>query len=335
STRWTADAPRARPADAGVAHAGVGAADRRARAGRDHRRPAGVHQPRRSRALPRADGRTALREVPEPVAGRFQCRHRPGPAKRGAGADAQGHDRRRDQAVPGRALRRIRAVPPACRADHLAAVVRSCRAAAGGRAGGGGHRAPPCGSACGRCSGRGARPGAGVVMSVFVIASLVLALLVLALVLRPVWRDRPLAGAGMLAGLLVTTGLLYALVGTPRALDASQRRAPESLSEAIVQLTAELERDPNQIEGWRLLARAHAAEGRFAESRDAYARAVLLAPDEPALLAEAAEARAKADPSRLFDETAVAMLRHALEIEPQHQRARWFLGIARRQAGAA
>ena len=172
-------------------------------------------------------------------------------------------------------------------------------------------------------------------MSVFVIASLVLALLVLALVLRPVWRDRPLAGAGMLAGLLVTTGLLYALVGTPRALDASQRRAPESLSEAIVQLTAELERDPNQIEGWRLLARAHAAEGRFAESRDAYARAVLLAPDEPALLAEAAEARAKADPSRLFDETAVAMLRHALEIEPQHQRARWFLGIARRQAGAA
>lgn len=170
-------------------------------------------------------------------------------------------------------------------------------------------------------------------MTVFVIASLLLVVLVLAWVLRPVWRDRPLAGVGMLACLLATTGLLYMLVGTPRALDPAQRRAPATLSEAITQLTAELERDPNQIEGWRLLARAHAAEGAFVESRDAYARAVQLAPDEPALLAEAAEARAKADPKRLFDEQAVAMLRHALEIEPQHQRARWFLGIARRQAG--
>ncbi|MGH8086268.1 MAG: tetratricopeptide repeat protein [Lysobacter sp.] len=170
-------------------------------------------------------------------------------------------------------------------------------------------------------------------MAAFAIASALLVLLLLAFVLRPIWRARPAAGIGVLATLAITTGLLYTLVGTPRALDPAQRKAPETLSEAITQLRTELQRDPNQTEGWRLLARAYDAESRLPEARDAYARAVQLAPDEPALLAEAAEARAKAAEGRRFDAEAIDMLQHALQIEPDHQRARWFLGIAQRQAG--
>lgn len=170
-------------------------------------------------------------------------------------------------------------------------------------------------------------------MTVFVIAALVLAVLLLGYVLRPLWRARPVAGIGALGSLVFATALLYALVGTPRALDPAERQSPQTLSEAIVQLQAELERDPNQVEGWRLLARAFDADGRLPEARDAYARALQLAPDEPALLAEAAEARAKAAEGRRFDAEAIAMLQHALQLEPEHQRARWFLGIAQRQAG--
>ena len=170
-------------------------------------------------------------------------------------------------------------------------------------------------------------------MTAFVIASALLVLLVSGFVLRPVWRARPAAGVAVLVTLAVVTGLIYILVGTPRALDPTQREAPETLSEAITQLRAELERDPNQVEGWRLLARALDAEDRLPEARDAYARAVQLAPDQPALLAEAAEARAKAADGRRFDAEAIAMLQHALQVEPDHQRARWFLGIAQRQAG--
>jgi len=170
-------------------------------------------------------------------------------------------------------------------------------------------------------------------MTAFVIASALLVLLVLGYVMRPVWRARPAAGVGVVVTLAVATGMIYTLVGTPRALDPAQRKAPETLSEAITQLRTELERDPNQVEGWRLLARAYDAEGRLPEARNAYARAVQLAPDEPALLAEAAEARAKAADGRRFDAEAVDMLQHALQIEPDHQRARWFLGIAQRQAG--
>ncbi|HET6397027.1 MAG TPA: cytochrome C biogenesis protein, partial [Pseudoxanthomonas sp.] len=93
----------------------------------------------------------------------------------------------------------------------------------------------------------------------------------------------------------------------------------------------ELQRNPAQPDGWALLARSRAALGDDAGARDAFARAVQLAPDEPGLLVDAAEARARAHPQRLFDEQAVGWLRRALELEPGHPRATWFLGVWLRQ----
>jgi len=168
------------------------------------------------------------------------------------------------------------------------------------------------------------------VTAMFVMAAVLMAALVLAFVLRPLWRER--RGVAAVAGASIATiaGLLYLLVGTPIALDSAQTRAPETLVDAVKQLEAELQRNPNQPEGWRLLARAQAAQGRTAEAREAYTQAVKLLPDDPDLLAEAAEARALTM-GRRFDDEAVALLRHALEKQPMHQRARWFLGIAQRQ----
>ncbi|HEV8693384.1 MAG TPA: tetratricopeptide repeat protein, partial [Lysobacter sp.] len=169
-------------------------------------------------------------------------------------------------------------------------------------------------------------------MTVFVIAAALLALLALGFVLRPLWRDSRAVGIGMFCSIAMVAGLLYLLVGTPRALDPAQRRTPDTLADAVSQLEAELRSNPNQLEGWRLLARAQAAQGHLAQARDALAKAVKLTPDDPDLLAEAAEARALASDGHRFDDGAVAMLRHALEQRPMHQRARWFLGIAQRQA---
>ncbi len=170
------------------------------------------------------------------------------------------------------------------------------------------------------------------VMSGFVVAALVLAVLTLAYVLRPLWRTRRAAGLGAVAGLTLATGLIYFAVGTPAALDSTQREMPRTLEDAIAKLEAELQRDPNQVEGWRLLGRAHVADGNPGKAADALGRALKLAPDDPDLLAETAEMRALAAPQRQFDAEGVAMLRQAIEIQPMHQRARWFLGIAQRQA---
>ncbi|BDU16217.1 tetratricopeptide repeat protein [Lysobacter auxotrophicus] len=172
----------------------------------------------------------------------------------------------------------------------------------------------------------------GSAMVGFVIAGLVLAVLTLAYVLRPLWRTRRVAGVAVIAGLTLATAMAYVAIGTPAALDNAQREMPRTLDEAISKLEAELQRDPNQIEGWRLLGRAYIAQGNAAKASDALSHAIKLAPDDPDLLAEAAEMRALAAPERRFDEQGVAMLRHAIELQPMHQRARWFLGIAQRQA---
>ncbi|WP_396617197.1 tetratricopeptide repeat protein [Lysobacter soli] len=166
----------------------------------------------------------------------------------------------------------------------------------------------------------------------FVIAGLVLAVLTLAYVLRPLWRTRRVAGIAVIAGLTLATAMTYFAIGTPAALDPAQREMPRTLEDAIVKLEGELQRDPNQVEGWRLLARAYIAQGNAAKASDALAHAVKLAPDDPDLLAEGAEMRALAAPERHFDAEGIAMLRHAIELQPMHQRARWFLGIAQRQA---
>ena len=170
-------------------------------------------------------------------------------------------------------------------------------------------------------------------MVTFVLIGALLALVVLAVLLRPLWRSARPVALGVAVLVLASTALLYRLVGTPQALDAAALRAPETLGEAIAQLEAELQRNPGQAEGWRLLAQALQRENQPAKSRDAFAKAVALSPDDADLLAEAAQSRALADANRLFDAEAVRLLQRALGLRPDHQRARWFLGIAQRQAG--
>ena len=167
----------------------------------------------------------------------------------------------------------------------------------------------------------------------FSLIAVALVLGVLAVLLRPMWRE----SRGVVIGFAVAFGLaalaLYRVVGTPAGLDARQAAMPQTLDDAIAQLQAQLAKDPNQPEGWRLLGQALATEQRLSEARDAYAHAASLSPRDADVLVEAAQSRAVAAPERRFDAKAIAWLEQALQVQPQHQRARWFLGIAQRQAG--
>lgn len=169
-------------------------------------------------------------------------------------------------------------------------------------------------------------------MTLFVAIAALLTICVLALVLRPLWRSKPLPAMALFAALLLATAGLYWAVGTPAALDQIAPRAPANIDEAIAQLEGDLQRDPRQVDGWRLLGRAYREREQPAKSRDAYARAAALAPDNDDIQVEYAESRALADPQHRFDDEAVASLQLVLQRSPQHQRARWFLGIAQRQA---
>ena len=170
-------------------------------------------------------------------------------------------------------------------------------------------------------------------MSSFVAIAIVLTLAVLAVLLRPLWRDARRLAAGIGAVVVIGAIALYEIVGTPAALDPQARAAPATLEDAIAQLQAQLARDPKQVDGWRLLGQALTTQQQLPQARDAYAKAAALSPGDPDVLVEAAQSRAMATSDRRFDNEAVALLQRALRAQPQHQRARWFLGIAQRQAG--
>ncbi|MGI8561661.1 MAG: tetratricopeptide repeat protein [Luteimonas sp.] len=161
----------------------------------------------------------------------------------------------------------------------------------------------------------------------------VVALAVALLLAWPLRKASPRLFAGVAVLVPVLGFCLYQIVGTPVGIGTVARQAPQTLEEAVAQLEADLARDPRQVEGWRLLGRAYAEQQQADQARDAFGRAAALVPDDDDVQVEYAEAQALANPGRRFDEDTTALLRRVLARTPAHQRARWFLGIAQRQAG--
>lgn len=173
-------------------------------------------------------------------------------------------------------------------------------------------------------------------MVLFVATAVVLTLGALVVTLWPLWRAARGAAVGGVLVLALATLALYRLVGTPAAIDApAAADAPQTMEDAVAQLEAELQRHPERADGWQLLARSYEMLERRPEARDAYARALRLDPDNPDLLVQTAQARLFASQDRRIDAQAVAMLRHALDLQPDHQRARWLFGVWQRQEGRA
>jgi cytochrome c-type biogenesis protein CcmH len=170
-------------------------------------------------------------------------------------------------------------------------------------------------------------------MGLFAALAALLTVAVLAGVLWPLWRDSRKLVFGALAALGIATFALYRVVGTPDALNPTAQVAPTTLEEAVAQLEAELKKNPNEPEGWRLLGKSYTAQGRYEEARAAFDRALKLLPDNADLLVETAQARLFADPQRRLGSDEVTLLYRALALEPNHQRARWFLGVSQRQNG--
>lgn len=167
------------------------------------------------------------------------------------------------------------------------------------------------------------------------LSAAVVAAAVAALVLRPLragGQHRPFMIAMLALGL--AGGALYLLVGTP---DAAERTAasndPATLEDGVQALEQALAKDPQRADGWALLGRSQVALGKLAEATAAFDRAVQLAPDDPGILVEAAQARAQAAPGKQFDDQALQWLRHANALAPESERAGWLIGIALRQRG--
>ncbi len=140
------------------------------------------------------------------------------------------------------------------------------------------------------------------------------------------------AGAGRREGLLrgqgialiltvpLAVGLLYAIRGEPAALNApsAATHADENaLPEAEQRLTERLQQQPNDTDGWLMLARTRGALGHYKEAAEAYEHAASRAMDDPEVLNAWIQARLLAADQH-FDARTTELLARARAIAPDH-----------------
>lgn len=133
---------------------------------------------------------------------------------------------------------------------------------------------------------------------------------------------------------------IYALIGSPGAPDMPlAERADEpapamtaDVNDAIQQLADRLKEDPDNLEGWLLLARSFAFTQRYQEAAGAFASAAALAPDDDDIAVAYGEALTLAAGSTVTP-AARRQFDAVLARNPDHEGARYYLGMAQLQAG--
>ncbi len=105
-----------------------------------------------------------------------------------------------------------------------------------------------------------------------------------------------------------------------------------SVDEMIGRIAARLEKNPGNAEDWRMLGWSYFGTDRYAEAADAYGKAAQLQPGNALLFASQGEALVRAAQGQITPQ-AMAVFEATNKLDPKEPRARFFLGMAKEQAG--
>lgn len=161
---------------------------------------------------------------------------------------------------------------------------------------------------------------------------------------RPLLRKGgALLGVGLVLVLLlpVTTLLLYQGVGTtagiappyPAPTTAGTAAGEQEIEDLVAQLQARMEAEPGDLEGWLLLGRSYRSMQRYPESLEAFRRARALAPQDPVVAVELAEALLFTSEPGRPDPAVPGLLDAALSADPDLQKGLWLAGMVAVQSG--
>jgi cytochrome c-type biogenesis protein CcmH len=136
--------------------------------------------------------------------------------------------------------------------------------------------------------------------------------------------------------------LLYLVLGSPAALlpglsqvagnDEQKRPSPQEIETMIERVKERLATKPDDLEGWKLLARTYYVLGRAQEAAGAYDRATTLAANDADLLADYADALAMAQ-NRSLEGKPEAIVARALRANPKQWKANALAGTLAFQRG--
>jgi cytochrome c-type biogenesis protein CcmH len=161
----------------------------------------------------------------------------------------------------------------------------------------------------------------------------------------------PRAAAIALAVVIVLlAGGLYALVGHPLLPDQplaarhdasaggdapgpdAQAAAHPDMAKMVQELATRLQRQPNDADGWALLARSLVRLDRMPEAVTAYRRAMELTGGDPQVAAEYGEARVLASGGSV-DLEALGVFERLLARDPGNPQARFYIALGKAQKG--
>ena len=129
---------------------------------------------------------------------------------------------------------------------------------------------------------------------------------------------------------------LYVVLGTPNALDpehagaatdASAAVTPQQIDSMVASLEQKLKANPDDVQGWDMLARSYHTQGRYREAAEAYAKLVKLVPDNADILADYADALGMAQNKSLLGEPE-KIIAEALKVDPRNVKALALSGSA-------
>ncbi len=125
----------------------------------------------------------------------------------------------------------------------------------------------------------------------------------------------------------IAAAALYWQIGTPGALSSQAAAAQdanqptrEQIDAMIAQVKQRLEKEPDNVEGWTILARTHYTLGNFQDAAVAYAALSALVPYDADLLADYADALAMSQ-GKSFAGKPMELVQLALKIDPTQWKA--------------
>jgi cytochrome c-type biogenesis protein CcmH len=108
---------------------------------------------------------------------------------------------------------------------------------------------------------------------------------------------------------------------------------PPQVMQAIAKLEQHLKDEPNDLQGWLLMGQTYTRMGRFDDSVEAYRHAVGISQGkDPGILSSYAEAMTAANRG-MVPEEAARTFEAVLQADPKDPRSRYYLALARGQAG--
>ncbi len=126
----------------------------------------------------------------------------------------------------------------------------------------------------------------------------------------------------------------YALLGTPQALDPASTQArvsPQQIDGMVQKLVDRLKANPDDPQGWLMLARSYKVLGRYADSAEAFGRVGSMLDQEPALLADYAEVLVQH--SGTFVGKPGELIARALALAPNEPQVLFMAGAAANERG--